>query len=41
MRLIQVYLGHRSVRTTATYTHLTRRLRDGAHDPINLLTDGL
>ena len=41
IRLIQVYLGHRSVRTTALYTHLTRRLRDAARDPIEQLTKGL
>lgn len=41
IRLIQVYLGHRSLRTTAVYTHLTRRLHDAARDPIQRLTRGL
>ena len=33
--LIQDYLGHSSLRTTALYTHLTRELRDAALQPIN------
>jgi integrase/recombinase XerD len=33
--LIQDYLGHTSLRTTALYTHLTRELRDAARQPIN------
>ena len=33
--LIQDYLGHTSLRTTALYTHLTRELRDAALQPIN------
>ena len=33
--LIQDYLGHTSLRTTAIYTHLTRELRDAALQPIN------
>jgi site-specific recombinase XerD len=35
--LIQEYLGHRSLRTTAVYTHLTRELREAAVDPVNRL----
>jgi site-specific recombinase XerD len=35
--LIQEYLGHRSLRTTAVYTHLTRELRQAAVDPVNRL----
>lgn len=37
LRLIQSYLGHRSLRTTALYTHLTRELRQAAAEPINRL----
>jgi len=33
--LIQEYLGHTSLKTTAVYTHLTRELRDAALEPIN------
>jgi len=35
LQLIQEYLGHTSLRTTAIYTHLTRELRDAALQPIN------
>lgn len=35
--LIQEYLGHRSLRTTAVYTHLTRELREAAVDPVHRL----
>lgn len=37
LRLLQEYLGHTSLRTTAVYTHLTREIRDAARDPINRL----
>jgi site-specific recombinase XerD len=33
--LIQESLGHTSLRTTATYTHLTRELREAVLEPIN------
>jgi site-specific recombinase XerD len=37
LRLIQEFLGHRSPRTTALYTHLTRELRATVTDPLNQL----
>ena len=33
--LIQAYLGHTSLKTSAVYTHLTRELREAALEPIN------
>jgi site-specific recombinase XerD len=41
VRLIQVYLGHTSARTTQGYTHLTPEVRQAAVDPINRLLQGL
>lgn len=39
LRLIQVYLGHRSPTTTALYTHLTRKSEDLASEAINRLVE--
>ncbi len=41
LRIIQVWLGHRSPTTTARYTHLTRRAEDLATEALNRLLDGL
>jgi site-specific recombinase XerD len=35
LRLIQAYLGHSSPKTTAVYTHLTRKVEDLAAEAIN------
>jgi site-specific recombinase XerD len=41
LRLIQDALGHKSPKTTALYTHLTREVRRAAVDPINALMQEL
>jgi site-specific recombinase XerD len=41
LRLIQVYRGHTSARTTQVYTHLTPEVRQTAVDPINRLMQDL
>lgn len=41
LRLIQEYLGHKSPKTTAIYTHLTSKVKDAGFKAINELTDAL
>jgi integrase/recombinase XerD len=37
VRVIQMLLGHRSVRTTVRYTRVTSRLVAGTRSPIDVL----
>ena len=39
LRVLQVYMGHRSPTTTARYTHISRRAEDLAAEAINRLLD--
>jgi site-specific recombinase XerD len=41
LRLIQTYLGHKSLRSTAVYTHLTAQTETQAVEVLNELTAGL
>ena len=41
LRLIQEYLGHRSPKTTAIYTHLTAKVQDAGYRAVNELIDEL
>ena len=41
LRLIQEYLGHKSPKTTAIYTHLTEKVQDAGYKAINELINGL
>lgn len=41
LRLIQEYLGHKSPKTTAIYTHLTAKVKDAGFKAINELADQL
>jgi site-specific recombinase XerD len=41
VRIVQILLGHSSIRTTEIYTHLTEPLREKLRAELNQLMDGL
>jgi integrase/recombinase XerD len=41
VRLIQVWMGHSSLTTTAIYTHCTRKAEELATDALDHLTAGM
>ncbi len=41
IRYIQLYLGHRSLSTTALYTHLVDHNQEGVTDSVNQVLEGL
>jgi site-specific recombinase XerD len=41
LRVIQVWLGHRSPTTTALYTHLTQKVEQLAAEALEQLTAGM